>query len=264
MGTASITRIAVAGITGRVGQNVARLAHEDPVLELTGGILRPGSDAARAAEQVRSFAPGWDGVLSHDPARVLPSADVVVDFTRPDATIAIASACREHGVALVSGTTGLDSGQMERLRQIAEEVPVFYAANMSPGINAILDALPRLAQALRDYDIEIVETHHRHKVDAPSGTAYTLARALGDGVDERLVYGRQGPGARSDGEIGIHAVRAGGNPGEHSIILASDEEQVTISHRSFSRLTYARGALRAARFIAGRPAGMYTTADVFG
>ena len=157
---------------------------------------------------------------------------------------------------------------MDELRGAAERTAVFHATNMSPGVNAMLAVLPALARALDGYDIEIVETHHRHKVDAPSGTALTLARALaaatGDPLDGRAVHGRQGASKRAAGEIGIHAVRAGGNPGEHTIILASEGEEVQLSHRAFSRAAYAQGALRAARLIVGLPPGWYEPATLPG
>lgn len=257
-------RVAVAGIRGRVGQNVARVLHDAPDIDLAGGIIRPGSAPEPARSALAAVAPGWSGEIADHPAQILPDVDVLVDFTNPQATLPLAEACLEHGVALVSGTTGLEDDQLNRLEALASRIPVFYAANMSLGVSAILELLPSLAQALAEYDVEIIESHHRHKADAPSGTAYSLAHAIDPNGTAVLMHGRQGTTPRSDGEIGIHAVRAGGNHGEHSVILASEDEQVTISHRSFTRLAYARGALRAVRFIAGQPAGMYTTADLIG
>jgi 4-hydroxy-tetrahydrodipicolinate reductase len=171
-------------------------------------------------------------------------------------------------VPLVSGTTGLDVAQIATVRAAAERVAVFHAANMSPGVNAALAVLPTLVRALGDYDVEIVEAHHRHKADAPSGTALALARAVaglsGEALDGRLRHGREGTSLRDASEIGIHAIRAGGNPGEHTVILASEGEEVRLSHRAFSRASYAAGSLRAARLIVGQPPGWYDPATLPG
>jgi 4-hydroxy-tetrahydrodipicolinate reductase len=169
-------------------------------------------------------------------------------------------------VPLVSGTTGLTGEQMAELELSAAHIPVFHARNMSVGVSAVTAVLPALVQALDGYDIEIVEAHHRHKVDAPSGTALVLAEAIAAALARPLVelasYGRQGHAPRAADEIGIHAVRAGGNAGEHTIIFADDGEEIRLSHRAFSRRTFALGALRAARFIVGQPPGRYGMADV--
>jgi 4-hydroxy-tetrahydrodipicolinate reductase len=249
-----------------MGQNVARLVYEDASLELVAGVIRPNADRDDAVAKIQSIVPGWHAEIVGEPERILPGVDVLVDFTNPETTVRQAKACRDYGVAIVSGTTGLNPEQMDQLQRIAGEIPVLHSASMSLGISAILEFLPALIQALPDYDVEIVESHHRYKADAPSGTALSLVRAIRSSlgsVDEHpLVFGRQGDGNRRDGEIGVHALRAGGNHGEHSVILASDDEEVTISHRSFSRLAYARGTVHAIRFIADKPAGMYTTADL--
>jgi 4-hydroxy-tetrahydrodipicolinate reductase len=154
------------------------------------------------------------------------------------------------------------------MRTAAGHVPVFRAANMSPGVNALIAVLPEFVRALAGYDIEIVETHHRHKVDAPSGTALALARAAaasgGGPLAERARYGREGVSPRAAEEIGIHAVRAGGNPGEHAVILASDGEEIRLAHRSFSRAAYAAGALRAARLLVTQPPGWFEPATLPG
>jgi 4-hydroxy-tetrahydrodipicolinate reductase len=154
------------------------------------------------------------------------------------------------------------------LRAVAERIAVFHAANMSPGLNAALAVLPTLVRALEGYDVEIVETHHRQKVDAPSGTALMLARVVaeagGGDVDGRLRHGREGWRRRDADEIGMHAIRSGGNPGEHVVILAGEGEELRLSHRAFSRVSYAEGALRAARLIVGQPPGWYDPATLPG
>jgi 4-hydroxy-tetrahydrodipicolinate reductase len=204
--------------------------------------------------------------IAADPGELLGEVDALVDFTKPEAAVAGARACAAAGVALVSGTTGLSAGQLDELRSAAERVPVFYARNMSLGVSALLAALPRLVRALAGYDVEIVETHHRHKTDAPSGTALALAEAIAAALEvdlaDRATYGRQGIAPRQLGEIGIHAIRSGGNPGEHVVVIADEGEEVRIAHRAFGRRAYARGALRAARFVAGRAPGFYTPADL--
>ena len=199
---------------------------------------------------------------------MLSQIDVLIDFSVPEATSAHASACATADVPIVCGTTGLDAAQKAVLRAAAERVAVFHAANMSPGVNAALVVLPTLVRALQGYDIEIVEAHHRYKADAPSGTALALARAVaeasGGDVERRSRYGREGACRREADEIGIHAIRAGGNPGEHTVVLASEGEELSLSHRAFNRAAYAEGALRAARLIVDQPPGWYDPATLPG
>jgi 4-hydroxy-tetrahydrodipicolinate reductase len=229
-----------------MGREIAALAADDPDITLVGGLSR------RSGDQPSVYANAAD---------LLPHIDVLIDFTSPAATVANALACVAAGRPLVSGTTGLDAEQSAVLREAAQAIAVFHAANMSPGVNAMLAVLPALVRALQGYDVEIVETHHRHKVDAPSGTALALARvaadASGDPLAGRVRYGREGASQRAPGEIGIHAVRAGGNPGEHAVILTGDGEEIGLTHRAFSRAAYAEGVLRAARLIASQPPGWY-------
>ncbi len=253
-------RIAIAGIRGRMGREIAPLAVADPNFVLVGGTGRePGEIAVAGLGALPVVA---------DPSALLAETNVVIDFSAPAVAVAQAVACAAAGVPFVCGTTGLDTGQDAALREAAARTAVFRAANMSPGLNALLAALPALVRALEGYDVEIVETHHRYKADAPSGTALALARAIaaagGDELDSRAVYGREGASLRQGGEIGIHAVRSGGNSGEHEIILASDGEEVRLSHRAFSRAAYAQGALRAARLLAGQPPGWYEPATLPG
>jgi 4-hydroxy-tetrahydrodipicolinate reductase len=253
------TRIGIAGLRGRMGREIATLAASDSDVMLVGGVGRSSSGASTDVDGIR--------VVS-DPAELLPDLDVLVDFTSPQGAAAQATACASGGIPLVSGTTGLDAGQMAALRAASERVAVFHATNMSPGVNATLAILPALVRALSGYDVEIVETHHRHKVDAPSGTALTFARAIagatGEDLDGRVRHGREGASRRTSGEIGIHAIRAGGNPGEHTIILGSDGEEIRLSHRAFNRAAYAQGALRAAKLVANLPPGWYEPATLPG
>ncbi|HEU5434544.1 MAG TPA: 4-hydroxy-tetrahydrodipicolinate reductase [Thermomicrobiales bacterium] len=255
------TRIAVAGAAGRMGREVLAAAPGYSDLALVGAIVRPETDPAR----LPAFGDAGCRVVD-DPAALAGAVDVMVDFTNPAATVVLADWCARAGVGFVSGTTGLSPEQIVRLDAAAARVPVFHARNMSPGIDAILRALPALLAALPGYDVEIVETHHRHKRDAPSGTALAIAETVAKAIEAHLpddaVFGREGIAPRRGGEIGIHAVRGGGNPGEHAIVIAGDGEEIRLAHRSFGRRAYADGALRAARFVAGRPPGRYGMADL--
>jgi 4-hydroxy-tetrahydrodipicolinate reductase len=239
-----------------MGAVIAGAAIADPAVTLAGGLSRSPGGAVLGVP------------VSDDPAALLGKVAVLIDFTSPAGTVAHATACAAAGVPLVTGTTGLDAEQSAALRAAAARVAVFQAANMSPGVNAALTVLPALVRALAGYDVEIVEAHHRYKADAPSGTALALARAVaeasGGALAERAVYGREGLSLRTPGEIGIHAVRSGDNPGEHAVILAGDGEEIRLSHRSFNRAAYARGALRAARLIADKPPGWYEPATLPG
>ncbi|MFN8590260.1 MAG: 4-hydroxy-tetrahydrodipicolinate reductase [Thermomicrobiales bacterium] len=242
-------RVGIAGIRGRMGKEIAAAATADPSVALVGGLVRRLDGGT-----------GEPLLVVDDPGAILPEIDVLIDFTRPEGTEALAGVCAEAGVPLVCGTTGLDENQTSALRAAAARVPVFYAANMSPGVNAVLAVLPLLTRALDGYDIEIVETHHRYKADAPSGTALALGRAItGDAaaLERRAIHGREGVRPRTAAEIGMHAVRGGGNPGEHAVIFVNDGEEVRVLHRAFSRAAYAQGAVRAARLIAGQEPGFY-------
>ena len=256
------TRVAVAGARGRMGTEL--LAARDAVagVVVTAALLRPGSDAA-------GLGGAAGGLLVADAPDALAGAvDVVVDFTAPAATAALAAWCAAHGVALVSGATGLDEAAETALAAAAERVPVYHARNMSLGVHALLRALPILLATLPGCDVEIVETHHRGKRDAPSGTAAAIAEAVaaarGATLAGSATFGRQGIAPRAAGEIGIHAVRGGGNPGEHVVVLAGEGEEVRLAHRSFGRRAYAEGALRAAAFVHGRPPGRYGPNDLLG
>jgi len=203
-------------------------------------------------------------------AEIGPDADVVVDFTVPASTAALARRCAEIGAALVSGTTNLTDEQRRRLEDAAERVPVVWAPNMSVGVNLLFQVAGSVAKALGDeYDVEIVEIHHRFKRDAPSGTARRLAEKVAEGLGRDLadcaVHGRHGDvGERTPAEIGIHAVRGGDVVGDHTVIFAALGERIELVHRAHSRDVFVRGALRAARWVAGKPAGLYSMGDVLG
>ena len=247
-------RLIVAGCAGRMGREIASAAAGDPEVEVVGGTRRPGSKAP-------------DGIVSADDlATLLPTGDVVVDFTTPEATLACARAAAQAAKAIVVGTTGLTEPQLAELRELATKAPILYSRNMSIGVNALLELLPLLARALPGYDVEITEAHHKHKRDAPSGTALALgeavASALGVNLSEKANHGREGIEPREPGEIGFHAIRAGGNAGEHWVLFADEGEQIQVVHRAYSRRTFALGAVRAAKWVAGKPPGFYTMADL--
>jgi 4-hydroxy-tetrahydrodipicolinate reductase len=189
--------------------------------------------------------------------------DVLVDFTGPASCLDYASACADAGVAFVSGTTGLSEGGFDALREVAQDVPVLYASNFSRGIAALRRAVREAVPALDGYDIELTETHHNAKRDAPSGTALTLLDDIDDARgDSPRVHGREGEAPRSDDEIGVHARRAGDIAGEHEVLLAGNHESLSLTHRAGSRGVFAAGALDAAAWVSGRDAGWYDFTEV--
>jgi len=244
-------RIGIVGIAGRMGREIVALATGNPEVTIAGGTVRPGSDQTSIG----------DIPVFSDLRDLLPRVDVLIDFSTPESSVVAVGAAAQAGTPIVIGTTGLSPAQMNDLRSAATRIPVHYARNTAHGVNALLRLLPQIAAALAGYDIEIIEAHHRHKKDAPSGTAIAIAEAiasgLGTGDQQPYVHGRSGYAPRQQGEIGIHAVRGGGNTGEHTIIFASDQEEIRVSHRAFNRSAFAAGAIRAARDLVGQPAGWY-------
>jgi 4-hydroxy-tetrahydrodipicolinate reductase len=223
-----------------------------------------GNDAA-------AFLGHASGVpVSADVRGALANAQVLIDFTRPEGTLAHLRACRELGVNAVIGTTGFGEGQKEQIADAARDIAIVMAPNMSVGVNVTLKLLELAAQALATgYDIEVIETHHRHKVDAPSGTALKMgeiiAQALGRDLKNCAVFGRQGEtGERDPSTIGFSAIRGGDIVGDHTVLFAGTGERIEITHKSASRATYAQGSLRAVRFLAGKRSGMFDMFDVLG
>ena len=249
---AAPVRIVVAGVGGRMGREIVAAAESDASVEVVGGTVRPGSSGANLPV----------ARVSVDALELLPDADVLIDFTTPESTRVHARAAAESKRGLVVGTTGLSAAAVHELREIGRTVPVLYSRNMSVGVNALLGLLPSLIKALDGYDVEIWEHHHRGKKDAPSGTALALAEAMIPDLEKRAVYGRQGIAPRQPGDVGIHAIRGGGNAGEHTILFADDGEQIQVVHRAYGRRTFALGALRAARWVAGQPPGFYAMSDL--
>jgi 4-hydroxy-tetrahydrodipicolinate reductase len=245
--SAAPLRIAVAGSSGRMGRMLIDSVRTAPDCALA-GTLDIGADL-RAG---------------------LADAQVLIDFTRPEGTLAHLAVCRELGIKVVIGTTGFDDAQKAAIAEHARHIALVVAPNMSVGVNVVFKLLDMAARALAEgYDVEIIEAHHRHKVDAPSGTALKMgevvAAALGRDLKACAVYGREGvTGERDPGTIGFATVRGGDIVGDHTVMFCGTGERIEITHRSASRATYAQGALRAARFLAVKPCGLFGMDDVLG
>jgi 4-hydroxy-tetrahydrodipicolinate reductase len=266
-------RVAIAGAGGRMGQTLIEATLATPQLRLAAALdvtASPmvGLDAGARCGQLTGV------VVRSDIDAALADVDVLIDFTRPDGTLAHLAACARHGVAAVIGTTGLSDVHKQTLGDHARTIPVMFAANMSVGVNVLLSLVESAARQLGpDYDVEIVEMHHRHKVDAPSGTALRLGEAAAAGRGRHLadcaVYAREGQtGERPPGAIGFATLRGGDVVGEHMVVFAGTGERIEIAHRATSRHNFAAGALRAAEFVAARraagQAGLYDMRDVLG
>ncbi|HET9351006.1 MAG TPA: 4-hydroxy-tetrahydrodipicolinate reductase [Burkholderiales bacterium] len=255
-------RVVVAGASGKMGQALVETVHADKSLQLAAVLDAKGSPAA--GRTVGGLKVGTD-VL-----HALAAGDVLIDFTRPEGTLAHLQACTRLGKPIVIGTTGISAKLREAVMQAGRKIPVAMSPNFAVGVNAVFKLAEVAARILGDdYDVEIIEAHHRQKVDAPSGTALRLgeivAGALKRDLRKEAQHGREGDtGARPTGQIGFHAIRGGDIVGEHTVIFAGTGERVEITIRSQSRLTYALGALRAAKFLRGKRAGLYSMNDVLG
>ncbi|MET0311244.1 MAG: 4-hydroxy-tetrahydrodipicolinate reductase [Burkholderiaceae bacterium] len=262
-------RIAVAGAGGRMGRMLIEAIRAADDCALAGALDVPASPAV--GSDATAFLGHASGIaITADVAAGIRGAQFLIDFTRPEGTVAHAAACAAAGVGMVIGTTGFSEEQKALIAQAAKKVPIVMAPNMSVGVNVTLKLLEMAAKALSTgYDIEIVEAHHRHKVDAPSGTALkmgeVIAGALGRDLKECAVYAREGvTGERDPSSIGFATIRGGDIVGDHTVLFAGTGERIEITHKSASRSTYAQGSLRAVRFLAGRPAGLYDMFDVLG
>ncbi len=260
-------RVAVAGASGRMGRMLIEAIQASDDCVLAGALDLPDSPAV--GQDAAAFLGRTTGVsITADLRAGLKNADVLIDFTRPEGTLAHAAVCAELGVQMVIGTTGFSDAQKAGLDAAARQVAMVFAPNMSVGVNVTLKLLQMAAQALATgYDIEIIEAHHKHKVDAPSGTALkmgeVIAEAQGTRLVDRAVYERYGhTGERKQGSIGFATVRGGDIVGDHTVLFAGTGERVEISHKSSSRAGYAQGSLRAVRFLAGQRVGMFDMFDV--
>ncbi len=261
--------IAVAGASGRMGRMLVEAVLASGDCRLSGALDVPGSPAI--GQDAAAFLGKPCGVAVTSDLRLgLQGAQVLIDFTRPEGTLAHLAACRELGVAAVIGTTGLTPAQKAEVAAFAARLPIVMAPNMSVGVNVVFKLLDVAARALNQgYDIEVIEAHHRHKIDAPSGTALRMgevvAAALGRDLAQCAVYAREGvTGERDPSTIGFASVRGGDIVGDHTVLFAGTGERIEITHRSASRANYAQGSLRAARFLAGRAPGLYDMHDVLG
>ena len=265
-----MSRIAVVGAAGRMGRTLVQAVHETPGLDLTVAVERlgsslVGSDAGELAGVGRLNVP-----VEEDLAAAVDRFDTLIDFTTPAATLAHLALCRAHGRRAVIGTTGIDAPGRAAIAAAGTEIGIVFAPNMSVGVNLCFRLLELAARVMgEDADIEIVEAHHRHKVDAPSGTALrmgeVIAQTLGRDLAEVAVYGREGrTGERDRRTIGFETIRAGDVVGEHTVWFATVGERVEITHKASSRMTFAKGAVRAAQWLAARPAGLYDMQDVLG
>ncbi len=261
-------RIAVMGAAGRMGKTLIEAVQQASGAVLSAAVDRP--DSSLIGADVGELAGlGKVGLsLQADLQGVLEQFDVLIDFTHPSVTLRNLEICRQAGKAMVIGTTGFSVEEKQLLADAAKDIPIVFAANYSVGVNLCLKLLDTAARVLGDeVDIEIIEAHHRHKVDAPSGTALRMgevvASALGRDLQKVAVYGREGQtGARTRETIGFATVRAGDVVGDHTVLFAADGERVEITHKASSRMTFARGAVRAARWLAVQPAGLYDMQDV--
>ena len=266
----NMTKVAITGAAGRMGRCLIQACQQTPKVELSVAIERPGNsmigtDAGELAGIGRS------GVLVADDLEKLSNDfDVLIDFTNPESTLANVTLCRNVGRKLVIGTTGFTTQQRQHIVEAAQDIAVVFAPNMSVGVNLCFKLLDMAARVLGDdVDIEIIEAHHRHKVDAPSGTALRMgevvAQALQRNLQDCAVYGRQGvTGERDRKTIGFETIRAGDIVGAHTVMFASTGERVEITHKASSRMTFANGAVRAAEWVNGQQKGLFDMQDVLG
>jgi 4-hydroxy-tetrahydrodipicolinate reductase len=264
-----LRRIAVAGASGRMGHMLIETVREAQDCRLAGALDVAGSSAI--GSDAAAFLGAASGVpIVADLRTGLQDAQVLIDFTRPEGTLAHLAVCRELGVQAVIGTTGFSDAQKAEIAAAAKDIAIVMAPNMSVGVNVTFKLLEMAAKALSTgYDIEVIEAHHRHKVDAPSGTALkmgeVIADALGRDLKECAVYAREGvTGPRDPSSIGFATIRGGDIVGDHTVLFAGTGERIEITHKSASRATYAQGSLRAVRFLAGQRSGLFDMFDVLG
>ncbi|WP_322997993.1 4-hydroxy-tetrahydrodipicolinate reductase [Castellaniella sp.] len=259
-------RIAIAGASGRMGRMLIQAVVESTDLTLAVALDRPGSDGL--GQDAGGFLGITTGVAITDDLQALSQADCLIDFTRPEGTLAHLDVCAAHGVKCVIGTTGFDAQGKQAIRAAAQKTAIVFAPNMSIGVNATLKLLDMAARLLNSgYDVEVFEAHHRHKVDAPSGTALAMgeavAHAWGVQLDDVADWARHGhTGARETGHIGFSVVRGGDIVGDHTVYFCGTGERIEITHRSSSRATYAQGSLRAARYLSRKEFGLFDMQDV--
>lgn len=262
-------KVAIAGSSGRMGRALIEATSQVNDAQLCAALEQPGNtfvgkDAGELAGERRGV------IISDDPGQALAGCDVLIDFTRPEGTIKHLAVCRKLGVKLVIGTTGFSDSEKLTIAEGARDIAIAMAANFSVGVNVTFKLLDVAARALSDgFDVEIIEAHHRHKVDAPSGTALRMGEVVANALNRDLktcaVYAREGvTGERKQNAIGFATVRGGDVVGDHTVMFLGTGERIEITHRSNSRATYAQGALRSARFLLDKKSGLYDMQDVLG
>jgi len=262
-------KIAIVGASGRMGRMLIESALKDGGVELVAAIDQPGTSAiGKDAGELVGMPCGVK--VTSDTEAAIAMADCLIDFTRPEGTLEHLAICRRHKVGIVIGTTGVGEDGKRAIADASRDIPVVFAPNMSVGMNVVFKLLDTASRILAEgYDIEIVEAHHKHKIDAPSGTALRMgevvAQALGRNLKECAIYGREGvTGERDPSTIGFATVRGGDIVGDHTVMYCGTGERVEISHKAGSRMPYALGSLRAARFLAGKENGLFDMQDVLG
>lgn len=266
-----MTRIAITGAAGRMGRVLIEAVHNDENTQVAGAIVLAGD--AMVGVDVGAIA-GLSTVLNVVAVTSVEAAindfDVLIDFTSPEATMANVALCQKHGKGIVIGTTGLNDAQKAELKAAAQNTRIVFAPNYSVGVNLCLNLLRMAASVMgEDSDIEVIEMHHRHKVDAPSGTALrmgeVIAETMGWDLNEVACYGREGQtGARPHKQIGFETIRGGDVVGDHTVMFATDGERVEVTHKAQSRMTFAKGAVRASKWLTSQEAGLYDMQDVLG
>ena len=262
--------VGVIGAGGRMGRMLIEAVQNNPQTTLKAAIERQGSSLVGADAGEVAAIGHLNVQIVDDLAAVIDDIDVLIDFSLPDATEKNMQVCAEHNVAMVIGTTGFNEHQEQVLAKASEKITIVYAGNYSTGVNLSLKLLGMAAKAFgNDADVEIIEAHHKHKIDAPSGTAYMMAEAVAEARGQNLkdvaIYGREGQtGERESGTIGIHAVRGGEIVGDHTVMFIADGEVVEITHRARARMTFAAGAVRAATWVVEQEVGQYNMQDVLG
>jgi len=251
-------KVIILGACGRMGSTIARLASEDNEIKIAGLVEKRGHPL------VSSNLYGC--FITDDLLGVINNGDVLIDFTSPDALIGHISNASENKKAMVIGTTGLSPEQMAYMKEASKTIPILYSSNMGFGMNAIFKVLPQISKLVSDFDIEIIEAHHKHKADSPSGTAKTileiLARSRGYEIDKSAIYGRKGIKKREPNEIGVMSMRAGDIVGDHTIVFAGPGERIELTHRATSRDVFAYGAIKAAKFIVHQEPNLYSIQDL--
>ncbi|KRU22503.1 4-hydroxy-tetrahydrodipicolinate reductase [Psychrobacter pacificensis] len=268
--TEQTIKVGVIGAGGRMGRMLIEAVQNNPKTILNAAIERQGSSLVGADAGEVAAIGRLEVQIVDELEAVINDIDVLIDFSLPDATEKNMQVCAEHNVAMVIGTTGFNEAQEQVLAKASEKIAIVYAGNYSTGVNLSLKLLGMAAKAFgNDADVEIIEAHHKHKIDAPSGTAYMMAEAVAEARGQNLkdvaIYGREGQtGERESGTIGIHAVRGGEIVGDHTVMFIADGEVVEITHRARERMTFAAGAVRAATWVTEQAVGQYDMQDVLG